>query len=55
MARHEKDYKLACVRGNYRQVVRLPRACRAGGISNRFSTRRTVAAPTRYPRPGGYQ
>jgi len=39
----------ACVRMNCRQVDRL--RCGAGGIRSRLSTRRTVEAPTRIPRP----
>jgi hypothetical protein len=39
----------ASVRRNCRQVDRV--RCVAGGIRSRFSTRRTVDAPTRYPRP----
>ena len=39
----------AWVRRNCRQVVRLRWG--AGGIRSRFSTRRTVEAPTRMPRP----
>jgi len=39
----------AWVRRNCRQVVRL--RCGAGGIRSRLSTRRTVNAPTRTPRP----
>ncbi len=35
----------AWVRRNCRQMVRL--RCGAGGIHSRFSTRRTVEAPTR--------
>jgi hypothetical protein len=39
----------ACERRNCRQVDRLRWG--AGGIRRRFSTRRTVAAPTWNPRP----
>ena len=37
------------MRRNCRQVDRV--RCGAGGIRSRFSTRRTVDAPTRYPGP----
>ncbi len=40
---------VAWLRRNCRQVVRS--RCGAGGIRSRFSTRRTVGAPTRLPRP----
>jgi hypothetical protein len=44
-----RQHRGGLVRRNCRQVN--PERCGAGGIRSRLSTRRTVDAPTWYPRP----